>query len=79
MNKKPLYDINERWTDKCFDLSNEVSKALKPIVDKWLAEGYANREIESVILAEVNDMMVCARICDEPRIVSAGEHLRGGV
>lgn len=62
MKKRDLYDENEKWTEETHILSHEVNRVLEPIVKKWIAKGYKNREIEQVIEAQVFDMMVGERI-----------------
>lgn len=62
LKKKPLFNESENWTEPGHQLAHEARDALQPIVDKWVAEGYRTRDIESVLNAEVAELLVMSRL-----------------
>jgi hypothetical protein len=46
---KSLYDSEHRYTVEALELNERVYRALKPIFEEKVAEGYSPREISHVI------------------------------
>jgi len=53
MTKNRLYDENDRYTDDTGNLDSEVTRALKPIFDKYIKTGYSFRDIAHVMIHAV--------------------------
>ena len=48
-----LFNEYDAWTDDARRLSDEVAPVIRPIIDKWLSNGYDGRDVEAVILSTV--------------------------
>lgn len=52
MNMK-LFEENERFTQDAIDFDREISRAIEPIFDKYVAQGARARELENIATGAV--------------------------
>lgn len=53
-----LFDEKELYNEVSNELAQSVRDAIKPILTKWIEDNYKIREIEYVMLEEIN-MLCC--------------------
>ena len=70
MDKKPLFDENEHYTEEANEICSEFNMLTAPFFNKYL-ESYSIREIEYLIDSEVRETCIMARLKKSAEIAKA--------
>ena len=62
---KRLFDRRDRWNNEANAHARKIREALKPIVEQASEEGYSMRDLESVLIAEVETLILGAILSKE--------------
>lgn len=71
---KRLFDENnDTWTSAASKLDREACNVLKPIFEKWIADGYAPREIAHVVQGAATELELQA-VMEKQREAAIARH-----
>ncbi len=64
---KPLFDVNDLWTNQAMDIETEIHNALKPIIDKYADQQFNIRDLHYVAISSIADIIVSRAIDNQMR------------
>jgi hypothetical protein len=56
---KRLFDVDEQWTNDAMLIEQEITNALKPIIDKFADQQFIIRDLHYVAISSLADIIVC--------------------
>jgi hypothetical protein len=60
MSKTLFHPKWHSYNKKASELDEEVRKAIEPIIEKWIDDGYSPREMESIMMSTMS-MAICVK------------------
>lgn len=55
---KKIYNENDSFSDTAQEIEREFYHLVKPLFDRWIAEGYSIRELSHLLQGSISEMEI---------------------